>query len=295
MKKVWIKILLIIALIWIGMFLWFKIENQFTLSEYLFEVGVFTIVFIILGVIDSVKILKTNYQTVKLMLKFTFKHRKMNTFEMWDTSNVIRFLYGGTIKQIIDGAGTGNRVIYYGKEFREYDIDQSASTILLVSGDKASEQYGFVREEPEISTCFKKGKYKYLASGNYYKEIDVMEAEDIYYVMFMAVYHGINCKPDFIPGTDEINLTVDPGIKGKLDLDHRHMQRLGFKPVHLGDHQWEDREGYFKSGVKYNDAKLKIIKRKIYAGKDKMAAPLNKCPALSAEPKEEMEIMRVGH
>ena len=293
MKKVWIKILLIIALIWIGMFLWFKIENQFTWSVYLFEVCIFSIIFIILGVIDSVRILKKNYKNIKFLLKLKLMRKKMNTFEMWDTSNVIRFLYGGGINKVIDGTSTGIRVIYYGKEFCKYDSDETASTILLVSGDKASEQYGFVKEEPEISTCFKKGKYEYLASGNYYKEIDVMEAEDIYYVMFMAVYHGLNCKPDFIPDTDEINLTVDPGIKEKLDLDRRYMSKLGFKSVRLGEHQWEDREGYIKSGVKYSDAKLKIIKRKIYAGKDKMAAPLNKCPALSTEPKEEIEIMRV--
>ena len=67
---------------------------------------------------------------------------------MWDTSNVIRTFYGGVIKRVISGVGTYIRVIYRGKEFCQYLIDETASTILLISGDKASEQYGFVKEEP---------------------------------------------------------------------------------------------------------------------------------------------------
>ena len=282
MRKVRVRILLIIALIWIGMFLWFRIEKQFTWSEYLFQIFVFSIIFIIIGVIDSVRLLKKNYQTIKFLLQLKLMRRKMNTFEMWDTSSVIRTFYGGIIQRVISGVGTGIQVIYYGKEFCQYDIDVTASTILLVSADKTSEQYGFVKEEPEVSACFRKGKYGkfgYIPPGNYYKEIDMNEAEDIYHVVFMAVYHGIKCKPDFIPDTDEINLTVDPGPKRKLNLDHGHMLKLGFKPVRLGEHQWEDREGYFKSGIKYTDAKLKIYKRKIYAA--------------GREPQEEYEIMRV--
>lgn len=284
MKKVWINILLLIAVIWIGIFLCLKIARQFTLSAYFFDVSVLSIVFIILGVIDSVRILKKNYPTVKFVLKLKLMRRKMNTFEMWDTSNVIRTFYGGAIQRVISGVGTDIRVIYRGKEFCQYDIDVTASTILLISGDQSSEQYGFVKEEPEISKCFRKGKYGkfgYIPPGNYYKEIDMNEAEDTYYVDYMAVYHGIKCTPDFIPDTDEINLTADPGPKRKLDLDHEYMLKLGFRPVRLGDHQWEDREGYFKSGIKYTDAKLRIYRRKIYAA--------------GREPQEEYEIMRVRH
>ena len=62
------------------------------------------------------------------------------------------------------------------------------------------------KRNPEISTCFKRGQYGFLPTGNYYKEIDMAEAEDTYYVVFIAVYHGIKCKPDFIPDTDEISI-----------------------------------------------------------------------------------------